>query len=127
MQLSEFELWIIFSIIIGISLFVDLGLINKTKSKFKNEFENTESNNTDGLSFKQSLIRSIIWIILAGAFAIIIFLMFDEYKALEFLTGYVLEESLSIDNMMLFLLIFTTLGIPYKYQKKSFQQEFLVL
>lgn len=127
MQLSEFELWIIFSIIIGISLFVDLGLINKTKSKFKNEFENTESNNTDGLSFKQSLIRSIIWIILAGAFAIIIFLMFDEYKALEFLTGYVLEESLSVDNMMLFLLVFTTLGIPYKYQKKSFQQEFLVL
>jgi len=37
---------------------------------------------------------------------------------LEFITGYVLEETLSVDNMMLFLLVFTTLEIPHKYQQK---------
>lgn len=119
MQLSEFELWIIFSAMIGISLFVDLGLMNKIRSMFKNEFESIKISNTvEELSFRQSLIRSVVWIILAGAFAMIIFLTFDEHKTLEFLTGYVLEESLSVDNMMLFLLVFTTLGIPYKYQKR---------
>ncbi|EIJ66779.1 integral membrane protein, TerC family [Candidatus Nitrosopumilus salaria BD31] len=119
MQLSEFELWVVFGIIIGISLSVDLGVINKIRSKFKNKFENTKTINiVDGLSFKQSLVRSIVWIILAGIFAIIIFFTFGEHKTLEFLTGYVLEESLSVDNMMLFLLVFTTLGIPHKYQKR---------
>jgi len=119
MQLSEIELWIVFSIIIGISLSVDLGIINKIRSKFKNKSESTKTINiVEELTFKQSLIRSVIWIILAGIFAMVIFLTYDEHKTLEFLTGYVLEESLSVDNMMLFLLVFTTLGIPYKYQKR---------
>jgi len=57
-QLSEFDLWIIFCAIIGISLSIDLGLINKIKSKFKNKFESIEAINIiEGLSFKQSLIR----------------------------------------------------------------------
>lgn len=127
MQLSEFELWIVFSIIIGISLSVDLGIINKIRSKFKNKFENTKTINIiEGLSFKQSLIRSIVWISLAGIFAMIIFLTFGEHKTLEFLTGYVLEESLSVDNMMLFLLVFTTLGIPHKYQQRNLSAGILI-
>jgi len=127
MQLSEFELWIVFSIIIGISLSVDLGIINKIRSKFKNKFENTKTNNIiEGLSFEQSLIRSIVWISLAGIFAMIIFLTFGEHKTLEFLTGYVLEESLSVDNMMLFLLVFTTLGIPHKYQQRNLSVGILI-
>lgn len=81
MQLSEFELWVVFGIIIGISLSVDLGVINKIRSKFKNKFENTKTINiVDGLSFKQSLVRSIVWIILAGIFAIIIFLRLVSTK-----------------------------------------------
>ncbi|MDH5657894.1 MAG: hypothetical protein OEY17_00910 [Nitrosopumilus sp.] len=48
----------------------------------------------------------------------VIFLIFGEHKTLEVFTGYVLEESLSIDNMMLFLLVFTTIRISYKYQKR---------
>jgi len=115
MQLEEFTLWILFILIIGISLSVDLGIINKIINKFS---KSKNSIITERLSFKQSLIRSTVWISLAGLFSIIIFFTLGENKTIEFLTGYVLEESLSVDNMMLFLLVFTTLGIPHKYQYK---------
>jgi len=119
MQLEEFELWILFSVTIGFSLSIDLGIVNKIKYKLKNKFESTEIIDAyQGLSFKQSLIRSMVWISLAGVFAIIIFFTLGNHKMLEFVTGYVLEETLSIDNMMLFLLVFSTLGIPHKYQQK---------
>jgi tellurite resistance protein TerC len=117
MQLEEIDLWVLFGIIIAISLSVDLGIIDTIKSRLKigkTKFVDVY----EGLSFKQSLIRSIAWISLAGVFATVIFFTFGDHKTLEFLTGYVLEESLSVDNMMLFLLVFTTLGIPHKYQHK---------
>ena len=120
MQLGEIELWVVFSIIIGVSLSVDLGIVNKIRSKFKNKSESTKIiHNIKGLSFKQSLVRSIVWITLAGIFAGIIFFTLGEHKMFEFVTGYILEESLSVDNMMLFLLVFTTLGIPRKYQQRN--------
>ena len=119
MQLEEFHLWILFVVIIGVTLFIDLGAVGNIKYKLKNKFEKVQTGKIyEGLSFKQSLIRSIVWIILAGIFAMVIFFVLGDQKMLEFITGYVLEESLSVDNMMLFLLIFTTLGIPHKYQHR---------
>jgi len=119
MQLVEFHLWITFISIVGFSLVFDLGVIGKIKYKLKNRFGKLQTVKIyEGLSFKQSLIRSIVWIILAGIFSVIIFFVLGEHKMIEFITGYVLEESLSIDNMMLFLLVFTTLGIPHKFQQK---------
>jgi tellurite resistance protein TerC len=127
MQLGEFELWILFIIIIGISLFIDLGAIGKIRYKLKNKFEKEQTVKIyEGLSFKQSLVRSIVWITLAGIFAGIIFFTLGEHKMLEFGTGYLLEESLSVDNMMLFLLVFTTLGIPHKYQQRNLSVGILI-
>ena len=118
MQLSELELWILFIIIICIMQVFDLGLAAKIKSKIKNERIKSKTTESVGLSFKQSLVRFIIWISFAGIFAIIIFTSLGFQKMLDFITGYVLEESLSVDNMLLFLLVFTTLGIPHKFQQK---------
>ena len=118
MQLSELELWILFIVIICTMQIIDLGFAAKLKSKIKNEAVNSKIIEKKGLSFKQSLVRFIIWISFAGIFALIIFMSFGIQKMLDFTTGYVLEESLSVDNMLLFLLVFTTLGIPHKYQQK---------
>ena len=115
MIFSESELWWLFGIIISICLSIDLGLINKIK--FKKRIKG-ETVSFEELSFKQSLIRFLIWISLAGFFALIILVSLGNHKTLEFVTGYILEESLSVDNMLLFLLVFTTLGIPHKYQHK---------
>lgn len=119
MQITEIELWVLFIIIIGLSLSIDLGLSSKINQRSKKKFETRqEDKKNGGLSFNQSLIRSIVWVCLASIFAGVIFFTLGNNKALEFVTGYVLEESLSVDNMMLFLFIFTTLGIPHKYQHK---------
>lgn len=69
-------------------------------------------------TFKRALIWTIVWISLAAAFAAIIYLAMGYEKTLLFVTGYAIEKSLSVDNMFVFLLIFSSLAIPYAYQHK---------
>lgn len=109
------ELWVIFFVIIGISISIDLGAISKIKRKLG---KTTLSLEEHGMPFRQALVWTIVWISLAGIFAGIISYMLGHEKMIEFVTGYTLEKSLSVDNMFVFLLIFTTLGIPHKYQHK---------
>ncbi|MFY9979580.1 MAG: TerC/Alx family metal homeostasis membrane protein [Candidatus Sulfotelmatobacter sp.] len=59
---------------------------------------------------------SVFWIALAALFAAIIFFWHGRQIALEFVTGYVLELSLSVDNLFLFLVIFRYFSVPEKYQ-----------
>jgi len=69
-------------------------------------------------TFRRALIWTILWISLAGIFAGIVFVTFGSHKALLFVTGYVIEKSLSLDNMFVFLLIFSSLALPHVYQHK---------
>jgi tellurite resistance protein TerC len=69
-------------------------------------------------TFRRALIWTILWISLAGIFAGIVFVTLGSHKALLFVTGYVIEKSLSVDNMFVFLLIFSSLAIPHVYQHK---------
>ncbi len=113
------ELWIIFFSIIGISISIDLGLIGKIRSKFgKSKGSKIGTEVIHEMPFRQALAWTIVWISLAAIFAVIIAFALGQEKMIEFVTGYTLEKSLSVDNMFVFLLIFTTLGIPHKYQHK---------
>lgn len=67
---------------------------------------------------KQALKWVIFWIALALIFNLGIFLTLGEQKALEFLGGYVIEKSLSLDNLFLFILVFSSFGINEKYQRR---------
>lgn len=116
--MSEFELWVLFGVIICVSLSFDLGIINKVRTRLKNKSESEDEVKVEEGSFRHALFRFLIWVSLAGIFAIMIFITLGNEKTLEFTTGYIIEESLSVDNMLLFLLVFTTLGIPHKYQHK---------
>jgi tellurite resistance protein TerC len=106
-------LWIIFCIMIGIALAVDFGLYHNIKSLIKRKQGSSQQQ-----TFKHALIWTIIWISLATIFAGIIFVTVGHDKAVLFVTGYIIEKSLSIDNMFIFLLIFSFLAIPYTYQYK---------
>lgn len=106
-------LWIIFGIMIGIALAIDFGLYSKIKSLIKRKQRSSQQQ-----PFRHALIWTIIWISLATVFAGIIFLTVGHNKALLFVTGYIIEKSLSIDNMFIFLLIFSSLAIPHMYQHK---------
>jgi tellurite resistance protein TerC len=59
-----------------------------------------------------------VWIGLAVAFAVVILVTMGQEKMLEFVTGYAVEKSLSVDNMFVFLLIFSSLGIPHALQHR---------
>lgn len=70
------------------------------------------------ISIKSSLIWSGIWIITALIFNLLIFLFLENghHKALEFLAGYLIEKSLSVDNLFVFLMIFSVMNIKEENQ-----------
>lgn len=116
-------MWIAFGIFVGIAFAIDLGLIRiRISSKSKNpkdkDFEVFSPRERNKKTFDHALHWTIIWISLAGIFAGLIFVSMGYDKSLVFLTGYAIEKSLSIDNMFVFVLIFSSLGIPYIYQHK---------
>ncbi|MGC2570466.1 MAG: TerC/Alx family metal homeostasis membrane protein [Candidatus Nitrosopolaris sp.] len=76
------------------------------------------SSEVQGQPFGQALIWTIFWISLAGVFALMIFLSMGYNKTLEFISAYAIEKGLSVDNMFVFLFIFSSLGIPHNYQHK---------
>jgi tellurite resistance protein TerC len=97
--------WIGFHIFIFIMLALDLGIFNKHSHK---------------ISVKEAIIWSCVWITLALLFDLFIYLDkdFGHVKALEFLTGYVIEYSLSVDNIFVFILIFSYFAVNNQYQHK---------
>ncbi|WKT57786.1 TerC family protein [Candidatus Nitrosotenuis chungbukensis] len=106
-------LWVIFSLFVGVSLAVDLGVFSKLRRK-KQEPQHKDQ----APPIKTALMWTIVWISLAGIFAGIIYFDMGPEKLTEFVTGYALEKSLSVDNMFVFLLIFSSLNIPHKFQHK---------
>lgn len=120
-------LWIAFGLFVGIALAIDLGLFDSIRRRihFKNRYF-VDRRNKQHLSYEESKRRTfqhalrwtIIWIALAGVFAGLIFLSLGYSESLLFLTGYALEKSLSVDNMFIFVLIFSSLGIPYIHQHR---------
>jgi tellurite resistance protein TerC len=105
-------IWLIFFLFIGIVLLADIGLLNRKKSI--------------PLSIRQALGLVFMWalsaVIFDGAIWSYLFktsgLAFANQKALEFLTGYIIEQSLSVDNMFVFLMIFTYFAVPVEYQRR---------
>ena len=112
-------LWIVFILSIGIAIAIDMGLIDKLRKILGKQTEKLEMTaDKDSDPFKRALLWTMIWIGLASMFAILILLNMGYDKMIEFVTGYTLEKSLSVDNMFVFVLIFSTLAIPYQYQHK---------
>ena len=70
------------------------------------------------VSIKEASIWSIVWIALAMIFNLGIYFTWGPEKALEFLTGYVIEKSLSVDNLFVFLMIFQYFNTPSEYQHR---------
>jgi len=70
------------------------------------------------VSLREALISSIVWIALALVFNSGIYYFWGPEKALEFLTGYLIEKSLSVDNLFVFLVIFAYFAVPAMYQHR---------
>ncbi len=113
----------VFLTIITIGFSIDLGFFSKIKNSMRqNKGENQQiklkEKDPNVQQTKQALKWTIAWISLALLFSGMIFLGLGTEKFLEYITAYTLEKSLSVDNMFVFSLIFTSLAIPHAYQHR---------
>ncbi len=93
--------WILFTIFVVAMLALDLGLMHRGSNE---------------MGFKQALWACLFWITLAAAFGALVFFSMGQQRALEFVTGYVIETSLSIDNLFVFLILFRFFKVPRQDQ-----------
>ena len=96
-------LWIGFSLFIFTMLSLDLGLFNRKAHTIK---------------YREAWLWSGVWVTLAMIFAGIVFYYLGTQPGFEFLTGYIIELSLSVDNLFVFLLIFSYFKVPAKFQHR---------
>ena len=96
-------LWVGFNVFVLIMLALDLGVFHRK---------------THEVSLKEALTWTGVWITLALAFNVFIYYYFDEEFAVQFLTGYLIEKSLSVDNIFVIILIFSYFHVPSSYQHK---------
>ncbi len=95
--------WVAFNVFILAMLALDLGVMGKRSHVIR---------------FREAAIRSAIWFALAMAFALGLYWFESGDAALTFLTGYLIEESLSVDNIFVMVVIFSYFGVPAAYQHR---------
>jgi TerC family integral membrane protein len=103
--IMEYPLWAWagFGLFILLMLALDLGVLNRK---------------AHAVTYREATAWSVVWVTLALIFAGLVFWKTDRQTGLEFLTGYVIELSLSVDNLFVFLLIFSYFKVPAKYQHR---------
>lgn len=101
--MNEYTLWIGFNVFVLAMLALDLGVFHRKAHEVK---------------VKEALIWSAVWIVLALLFNLGIYFWRGPETALEFFTGYLIEKSLSVDNIFVFILIFSYFSVPALYQHK---------
>jgi len=92
--------YLIFGAALILALVFDLGLLSKKGAL---------------VTFRKALVQTFFWVALALAFGVFIFMYDGQQKALEYLSAYLMEWSLSIDNIFVFILIFSFLNINEKF------------
>jgi len=95
--------WILFNLFVVAMLVLDLGVLNRPSHR---------------VGFREALAWSGVWIALAAAFAVLVMFWHGRTPALQFVTGYVIELSLSVDNLFVFLVIFRYFKVPDEHQRK---------
>jgi tellurite resistance protein TerC len=95
--------WVLFNVFVVAMLVLDLGLLNRPGHRIR---------------FREALVWSGMWIALAAAFAILLLFWRGHVPALQFVTGYVIELSLSVDNLFVFLVIFRYFKVPDDQQHR---------
>lgn len=96
-------LWLAFGGIMALMFAIDMGIFNRKSHEIR---------------FREALGWTVIWVLLAIAFNIWIYFEMGPTKALEFFTAYLIEESLSVDNLFVFIMIFSYFHISRTHQPK---------
>jgi tellurite resistance protein TerC len=97
------ELWLGFAVVMTVIFIIDVGVFSRKSHEVK---------------FREALLWTLAWVSLAGAFNVWVHVAMGQEKALEFLAGYLIEESLSVDNLFVFIMIFSYFRISRIHQPK---------
>ncbi len=100
---EQIWLWVGFNAFVLAMLALDLGVFHRKAHV---------------VSFKESITWTVVWVLLALAFNVGIWHFSGSQKALEFFTGYLIEKSLSVDNVFVFALLFSYFAVPPLFQHK---------
>ena len=100
---SDNILLIVFLLVATTFLLIDLGIFSKNKQH---------------MTVKRAMIWSLVWISLALLFNVLIYYMKGKEAALEFLAGYIIEKTLSVDNLFVFIMIFKYFNVQIDQQQK---------
>ena len=112
-SIAPLWLWVVFVVFVVAALFVDFVVLKKQGAQ--------------EVSVKQAVNWSLVWVGLSFVFNVLFWFAIRDTtgssaianeKSLEFLTGYLIEKSLAVDNIFVFLLIFTYFAVPAAYQKR---------
>jgi tellurite resistance protein TerC len=101
--MEQLGLWIGFNVFVLAMLALDLGVFHRKAHV---------------VSFKESITWTVVWVALALLFNLGVWHYDGSQKALEFFTGYLIEKSLSVDNVFVFALLFSYFAVPAQYQHK---------
>ena len=93
--------WVLFNVFVVTMLVLDLGVFHRKAHV---------------IALREALRWSAFWISLAGCFAVLVFFWRGGHTTLEFVTGYLIELSLSVDNLFVFLMLFTYFRVPREHQ-----------
>jgi tellurite resistance protein TerC len=96
-------LWIIFNAGVLLLLVLDLGVLNRRAHE---------------VSMREAAAWSVFWISVSLAFNLWIRHVHGGEKALQFFTGYIIEQSMSVDNIFIFILVFRSFGVERRYQHR---------
>lgn len=96
-------MWGGFIAIVSVMLALDLGVFNRKAHE---------------PTFRESLFWSIVWVSIAIAFNVGVYFMLGPQAGIEFATGYVIEKALSVDNIFIFVMLFTYFQVPLMYQHR---------
>ena len=92
--------YLVFGIVLTLALVFDLGLLSKKNQK---------------VTIRQALYQTLFWVALAMGFLVFMWIEKGETLALQYFSGYLMEWSLSIDNIFIFILIFSAFSVKEKY------------
>ena len=96
-------IWIGFNLFVLFMLALDLGVFHRK---------------SHAVSIREAMIWSVVWVTMALLFNAGVYYFAGPQKALEFLTGYLIEKSLSVDNIFIFLMVFSYFHVSSQYQHK---------
>jgi tellurite resistance protein TerC len=95
--------WAVFAAVVIVAIGIDVGVLHRRPGR---------------ISLKAAVVESAGWVALALGFGLWVYLAKGGQAGLEFFTGYLIEKSLSLDNVLLFLVVFQSFGVAAEYQHR---------